>query len=61
MSERKGEMQLSLCRPCCEDLKADKREVRLIRGGVDRKEKCAVCGRMRYAAVYSVSKAVKAP
>lgn len=53
------EMELDLCLKCKEDLVADGRVVRLSYGGIDRKAKCGVCGRMRYSSRYAVSKAVK--
>lgn len=56
---KKCEMELDLCLKCREEVKADGRGVRLLFSGVDRKAKCGVCGRMRYASRYAVTKAVK--
>lgn len=53
-----SEMAMELCGVCAAQLKAEGRTVRLALGGSNRKVLCAMCGRKRYGATYSVSKAV---
>ena len=52
------DIEMELCVPCFEGLKSDGRIVVPVHRGSDRKAKCNICGRMRYASRYRVSKEV---
>lgn len=56
--KNRGDIEMELCLPCREELKAGGRAVTMIQSGSDRKARCALCGRMRYASRYAVSKEV---
>lgn len=51
--------QLDLCRPCAEVLKAEWKQLRPVRHGVDNKVSCARCQRRRYGSTYEMEAAEK--
>lgn len=45
---------IDLCRPCCEARKAGGEKLRPTIVGIDRKIRCADCGRRRFGATYEI-------
>ena len=48
--------QYDLCRPCLEELRAEGKKFRLIKGGSNNKVVCVRCKRRRYGASYELAK-----
>ena len=48
--------QYDLCRPCLEELRAEGKKFRLIKGGSNNKVTCVCCKRKRYGASYELVK-----
>lgn len=49
-------VKYDLCRPCLEELRAEGKKFRLIRGGSNHKVDCVCCKRRRYGASYELVK-----
>lgn len=52
------DIEMDLCGACEAQLKADGRDVRVVFGAANQKVTCAICGRRRYGAKFSVSKEI---
>lgn len=50
--------QIDLCRPCAEALKADGKELRAVRHGINSKITCQRCQRRRYGSTYELGNCI---